>query len=113
MYLRKIKPSTTCLYSAASIFLRSLSATLKSCCSNVLCISDVGLLNYFLVWVSELQPAFCRAGSTYFEVISCSDRFLSDITNYLLSIRAAAVLMIWLVCIIYNLFYCCRGGQGR
>src|ERR1043165_3440710 len=40
MYLRKIKPSTTCLYSAASMFLRSLSADFhnffskaSSCCS--------------------------------------------------------------------------------
>ena len=33
MYLRKIKPSTTCLYSAASMFLRSLSAAFQSCFS--------------------------------------------------------------------------------
>lgn len=29
MYFRKMRPRTTCLYSAASIFLRSLSAALK------------------------------------------------------------------------------------
>ncbi len=33
MYLRKIKPRTMCLYSAASIFLRSLSAAFQSCFS--------------------------------------------------------------------------------
>jgi hypothetical protein len=36
MYFKNIKPNTTCLYSAASIFLRSLSADLKSFCSKVL-----------------------------------------------------------------------------
>ena len=34
MYLRNINPSTTCLYSAASIFLRNLSAAFQSCFSN-------------------------------------------------------------------------------
>ena len=34
MYLRKIKPNTTCLYSAASMFLRNLSAAFQSCFSN-------------------------------------------------------------------------------
>ena len=34
MYLRKISPSTTCLYSAASILLRSASAISQSFCSN-------------------------------------------------------------------------------
>jgi hypothetical protein len=33
MYFKKIKPSTTCLYSAASILLRSLSAVSQSFCS--------------------------------------------------------------------------------
>jgi hypothetical protein len=33
MYLRNIKPRTTCLYSAASMFLRSLSADFQSCFS--------------------------------------------------------------------------------
>src|SRR4051795_13363099 len=33
MYLRKIRPRTTCLYSAASILLRSLSAASHSFCS--------------------------------------------------------------------------------
>ena len=35
MYLRKTRPSTMCLYSAASIFFRSLSAALKSCFSKL------------------------------------------------------------------------------
>lgn len=34
MYFRKIKPITTCLYSAASMFLRSLSAAFHSCFSS-------------------------------------------------------------------------------
>ena len=33
MYFKKIRPSTTCLYSAASILLRSLSAACQSVCS--------------------------------------------------------------------------------
>ena len=33
MYLRKISPRTTCLYSAASMLLRSASAACQSCCS--------------------------------------------------------------------------------
>ena len=33
MYLRKIRPSTTCLYSAASMLLRSLSAVAQSLAS--------------------------------------------------------------------------------
>src|SRR5579883_2839666 len=33
MYLRKSRPSTTCLYSAASMLLRSLSAACQSVCS--------------------------------------------------------------------------------
>ena len=33
MYLRKIRPSTTCLYSAASMLLRSLSAVSQSLAS--------------------------------------------------------------------------------
>src|SRR5436190_5436537 len=33
MYLRKIRPRTTCLYSAASMLLRSLSAASQSFCS--------------------------------------------------------------------------------
>src|SRR5664280_3798584 len=38
MYLRKIKPSTTCLYSAASMFLRSLSAACQSVASMDSCL---------------------------------------------------------------------------
>jgi hypothetical protein len=34
MYLRKIRPRTTCLYSAASMFERSLSAASQSFASN-------------------------------------------------------------------------------
>src|SRR2546422_10414994 len=34
MYLRKIRPRTTCLYSAASMLLRSASAAAQSFCSN-------------------------------------------------------------------------------
>src|SRR5712691_1469303 len=34
MYFRKIRPSTTCLYSAASMWPRSLSAAAHSFCSN-------------------------------------------------------------------------------
>ena len=35
IYFKKINPRTTCLYSAASIFLRNLSADLNSFCSKV------------------------------------------------------------------------------
>ena len=38
MYFKKIKPKTTCLYSAASIFLRSLSAAFHKTISSASCL---------------------------------------------------------------------------
>ena len=47
MYLRKISPSTTCLYSAASMLLRSLSAAAQSLASKPTMAADWLALSSF------------------------------------------------------------------
>src|SRR5690554_6168104 len=65
MYFRNISPSTTCLYSAASMFFLSLSADFQSCFSNG---SSVPFPFFFAI---------------YF-------KFFLSVSHFILSVRALA-----------------------
>src|ERR1700735_1275972 len=62
MYLRKIRPRTTCLYSAASMCPRSLSAVCQSCCSKP---RLAPLLDFF--WSLPTFFAIARLSPKWFE----------------------------------------------
>src|SRR5687767_75248 len=55
MYLRKIRPRTTCLYSAASMLLRSASAEAQSLASK----PRLAVVSWFLVFVFAMNQAGC------------------------------------------------------
>src|SRR5690554_374461 len=79
MYLRKMRPRTTCLYSAASMFLRSLSAAFQSCFSmgsslGVFVDLALGII-YLQFAFSSLQPAM-DGGRSWGGVKKCIYQFI-------------------------------------
>ncbi|OQB98458.1 MAG: hypothetical protein BWX81_00435 [Spirochaetes bacterium ADurb.Bin110] len=59
MYLRKMSPKTTCLYSAASIFFLSLSAAFQSCFSS----GSSCQLSFFFAMVHSIMEQLLRTGN--------------------------------------------------
>ena len=56
MYLRKMRPRTTCLYSAASMLLRNASAACQSFCSKPTVAPFCSFLVFVGVWLAICRP---------------------------------------------------------
>src|SRR5437879_1839535 len=72
MYLRKIRPRTTCLYSAASMLLRSLSAASQSLASKPMLALELFFEEERVRGMEEVLPCSCKEageeGKTKLEV---------------------------------------------